>query len=229
MDIPKIKKMISEPKIYAIMVRSMRGQALHIGVYFTLEEAYSSARKQLESFSPHFVGEAVDIDLWNSIPIRQALTGAIGEEIIETTSSEPQNNFSSGEENILNDEVINNLFGLSLKKDKKELPNNISSELKPPKPIEKPLLNTTSLTIEEQILSIKKIKEEIVKQKNTLMKDLIRQCDIQGVEKLKTLLGANAYRYVIEEIKRLPLSTRNRLKKGSVDIHPRQDFKEDNK
>jgi len=69
----KLKKMIAEPKVYALMVRSDRGSVLHLGVHFSLEEAYAAARTRMQSIATHKVGEAMDIDLWNCMPARECI------------------------------------------------------------------------------------------------------------------------------------------------------------
>ena len=68
MEFPKIKKMLSEPKVYALLVRARSGELLHIGVHFSLEEAYSVASKRMEILHGFDPEEPVDIDLWNSVP-----------------------------------------------------------------------------------------------------------------------------------------------------------------
>jgi len=74
---PNLKQKILEPKIYALIVKSIKGQVLHLGVHFTLEEAYAAACKKMQDFSPHTIGENIDIDLWNSTPVRQVIVQSL--------------------------------------------------------------------------------------------------------------------------------------------------------
>lgn len=69
----KLNRMIMEPKVYALLVKSTRGQVLHMGVHFSLEEAYAAARVRMQTLAPHQVGEAMDIDLWNCMTVRECL------------------------------------------------------------------------------------------------------------------------------------------------------------
>ena len=69
--ISNLKREIMEPKVFAVMVRSENAQALYLGVHFSLEEAYSSAVKTLPGWKP---GDNTDIDLWNSMPAKLAVS-----------------------------------------------------------------------------------------------------------------------------------------------------------
>lgn len=65
-----IKKSTSESKLFAMIVTSKFGQILYMGTHFSLDEAYSSARRKIESIAPHNPNDSVDIGLWNSMPAR---------------------------------------------------------------------------------------------------------------------------------------------------------------
>lgn len=69
----KIKKLTLEPRVYALLVKSAMGQVMHLGVHYSLDEAYGVARTQLEKLVQHAEGESVDIDMWHSIPARDML------------------------------------------------------------------------------------------------------------------------------------------------------------
>lgn len=62
------RKTTIEPKVFALIVSSKMGQRLHLGVHFTLEEAYAAARAEMNSLGVHGASEAVNIDLWNTLP-----------------------------------------------------------------------------------------------------------------------------------------------------------------
>lgn len=70
-----IKKSITEAKMFAMIVTSKYGQILYMGVHFNLDEAYSVARRKIESIAPHNPNDSVDIGLWNSIPAKVVMEG----------------------------------------------------------------------------------------------------------------------------------------------------------
>jgi hypothetical protein len=180
MDILNLKKMILEPKVYTMIVHSARGQILHLGVHFTLEEAYSAACKRMEILAPHKYGEAIDIDMWNSMPVRQV----IAEIIAPNNIGEPI--MTQGDERtqgaILEDTVIPLIQSILDQAIPGALPK---TEEMPPK---------VEATLDEKIYELKKTK-------NKLMKQLILDGNIEQVEKLKNLLDTNSRRYVLEQIK----------------------------
>ena len=69
----KIKKAVLEPRFYALLVRSIRGQVLHTGVHFSLDEAYSAARTKMNMMARHNPGDSVDIELWNCMSAKDCL------------------------------------------------------------------------------------------------------------------------------------------------------------
>lgn len=178
----KVKKMVSEPKVYALMVESAHGQVLHLGVHFTLEEAYSTARRKMESLSSHTPGEAMDIDLWSMIPARQLIAQLLDPSSFNENSpksdSETVKETSAFSEQ--DEEGINQLPE-SLKKILLSGPNN-----------KKLPVNST---MKDHI-------QEVKEKKNRLMKKLIVEGDVEQVEKLKDLLGPNSRKYVLQAIKR---------------------------
>lgn len=66
-----------EPQIFAMVVSSKMGQRLHIGVHFSLEDAYAVARTEMEALGQHKPGDAVDIQLWNMVPAHDVLNKMI--------------------------------------------------------------------------------------------------------------------------------------------------------
>jgi hypothetical protein len=74
MDIfSNLNRMVLEPKVFAIVVKSPSGQAVHIGVHFSLEDAYAAASRKMETLPAYKPGEPIDIDLWNSLSARQVV------------------------------------------------------------------------------------------------------------------------------------------------------------
>lgn len=69
----KLKKFSYEPKVYCLLVSSAHGQILHIGVHFTLEEAYSAARAKMQTLFVHGIGESIEIEMWNNMDIKEIL------------------------------------------------------------------------------------------------------------------------------------------------------------
>ena len=75
----RLKRMTYEPKIFALLVSSIHGQILHLGVHFTLEEAYAAAKAKIQSVSVHKIGDSVDIDLWNVLEMKEIVMNAMEE------------------------------------------------------------------------------------------------------------------------------------------------------
>jgi hypothetical protein len=120
MDILKnIKKEVLEPKIYAILVHSMRGQVLHLGIHFTLDEAYGDACKQLETISPHRPGEAKDMDMWNTIPIRQVIAGIVDENKIGDLAGFLDNNAEQEHLSGFGDTILHSISSKPIKTNEK--------------------------------------------------------------------------------------------------------------
>lgn len=190
MDIP-IKKAVSEPKVFALMVESARGQVLHLGVHFSLEEAYAAARQRMDTLSPTFQGEAIDIDLWNSMSARQVIaqlmdpskvSGLVQEALPEGTPGEPMDtNIITGPTFIVGDS----------RGDISKFPEMLQKLLKKPGAV-RPLVHAT---VGEQVQDIKS-------KRNELMKKLISDGDVAQVEKLKSVLGSYSHRYVLKQIEK---------------------------
>jgi len=172
------EKMNIEPKIYAVLVKSNRGQFLHIGAHHSLDEAYSRARSAMEGFIPHDKGESIDLDLWNTVSTDK-LSKNIDQELGEITK-------------------IGNVIPLT--------GNNIPPILRAilgglPLDEESQFPESHKHTIDDYVQDFKS-------SKNTLMKELIKAGDVTKVEKVKELLGTNARRYVLKAIeKKKPVDT----------------------
>ena len=65
------RKQVLEPKIYAVIARASQAAILHLGVHFTLEEAFEAARRQLVASGAIKDGTPVEMDLWSSTTARE--------------------------------------------------------------------------------------------------------------------------------------------------------------
>ena len=189
MDIfTKLKRTVTEPKIYAVMVESARGQVLHLGVHFSLEEAYSAARQRMEVLAPHSQGEAMDIDLWNTIPARQAIAQLMdpswANELVKLPEGAPENPVDSHLAPVNQGQIVAGNF-----------PPMLQKLLERPGAVQPIATPTTIPTISDHIKDIKT-------KKNELMKKLIDDGSISQVEKLKSLLGPYSRRYVLRAIEK---------------------------
>ena len=181
----KIKRQVLEPKIFTLLVSSAHGQVLHLGVHFSLEEAYAAARKRMELLSPHTQEEAIEMQLWNSMPARQAIA-----HIIDPSKAEA----------LFNPEHTQTItpFASGVFVGNGKLPPLLEDLMKAAKPLIKNSLNDQPTTVIDHI-------QELKNSKNNLMKKLIEDGDENQVERAKWLLGAYSKRYVLKAIgKKLP-------------------------
>lgn len=207
MDTNKIKRAVLEPKVYALIVSSTRGQVLHLGVHFSLEDAYAHARKRLETLAIHTPGEAMDIQLWNSMPARQVMAHLTEPSKLEELGKALANTMPLPAETtihpIANGVIIEGMGKLPpilealLSMGEQVYPNPTATPVKKENPMETPP------TVNEYIQDLKD-------SKNDLMKKLIDDGDVAQVEKFKGLLGGNSRRYVLKAIEK------NALKKSTV-------------
>lgn len=65
--IPKIKKQVFEPSVYAMTVRYSGGEILYVGVHYSMDQAYHAARERLTELHNPDPRESVEIDLWTAI------------------------------------------------------------------------------------------------------------------------------------------------------------------
>ena len=184
--------MVFEPKIYALVVTSEKGQVLHLGVHFSLEEAYAAARKRMESLVSHTVGEAMDIELWNTLPAREVLTQftdpMYAADIVPLPEGTPKKPV---------DTTINEGEAISM-------------ELGPtglPLLLEKLINESTIGPSEKDTSTLHDHIKDLKKSKNHLMQKLISEGDITAVERVKGLLGNNSRKYIIDAILKKNKST----------------------
>jgi hypothetical protein len=175
--------MVSEPKIYAVLVESARGQVLHLGVHFSLEEAYAAARVRMESLTPHSKGEAMDIDLWNTMPARQAIAQLMDPSWANELVKLPESNGETPVDSRVQTGPVEQV-------DPQKLSSMLDSLFLKPATEEKQPAETT---INDYVQGIKT-------KKNALMKKLIQDGDVAQVEKFKSVLGPYSRRYVLKQI-----------------------------
>jgi len=191
----KLKRMVVEPKIYAILVTSSRGQILHIGVHFSLEEAYTVARSRMEEFTPHQPGEAIDIELWNTMSARQMLTQIIESTQISLDGKEPKKSNTNKPHSVV---------------DRSSFPQAIMEIMSAADPIEfiekmgadgivKVKKFPTKVKAEN---TVKDHARDVRRRKNALMKKLIDEGDVAQVTKMRDILDSNSQKYVLDAIEK---------------------------
>ncbi len=175
--ISKLKRMVTEPKIFSLLLSSDKGQLLYLGIHFSLEEAYSSAKEKMSSLPHVRREESIDIELWNSIPARHVIS-----QIIDPSYFGPEIGMADGATNrapgdieyikeILNlDEILKNnkMKGV----DGKEVDGSVTDDVK-----------------------------EIRRLKNKLIKKIITSENQEGIEDAKSVLGSSSIKYITEKIK----------------------------
>lgn len=184
----KIKRTVTEPKIYAVLVESSRGQVLHLGVHHSLDEAYAAARGRIEMLSPHNPAEAIDVDLWNSMPARQAIAQLMdpswANELVKLPEGAPENPVDIHLATVNQGQIVTGNF-----------PPMLQKLLERPRAVQPIATPKATPTISDHIKDIKT-------KKNELMKKLIDDGSISQVEKLKSLLGPYSRRYVLRAIEK---------------------------
>ena len=178
MDISNIRKQVSEARVYAVLVRSSRGSALHLGIHFSLDDAYATARARMQAMAPHSPTEAIDIELWNVMSARQAVAqfvdpsaGGVDELLKRIQSLPPITQVEQGANTPLS--PINYL--------PKETPSTTPAKPSP------------QGTLKDSVQSVRE-------SRNVLMKQLITQGDLTLVDKFKEILGPSSSRYVKQAI-----------------------------
>ena len=193
MDIlSNLKRTVSEPKIYAMVVKASRGQILHLGVHFSLDEAYSSARRHVEALNLGVPGEAMDIDLWSNLPAREVIAqfiepSKIGEliAVLPGTPVEPVDAASSPQAFPTMTQITS-------------VPPELLAAIATMDTTIKKTLNETS-SLNDQIKDLKETK-------NRIMRKLIDEGDVVQVEKVKSLLGSYSVKYILKAIENKNIS-----------------------
>lgn len=182
-----IQKMNLEPKIYSLLVKTPRGNVIHLGIYFTLEDAFSAARVKIEGIDPLKEGENIDLDLWTSLTAREVMAGLSDPSKADGIATMPFTGITSTSKKLTQNELP-------------EFIDFLISEIGLPRKED----SSTTLTEKEvtEKLSLKEHVEDMYCSKNNLMKKLISEGDIDKVAKLKSLLGSYSTKYVLSKIEK---------------------------
>lgn len=188
MDISRIKKVAAEPSVYAIIIRSTLGQALYLGVHFTLDEAYLSAQKKFETLGSGIAGEITNLEIWSSLAARDILAQfvepgnieAFINSIIDPGSGTPITGAEGFASHIMKIAVKN--------KDYK----NVSSAARKAENL--PSVDIDN-SVEDYVISAKAAK-------NALMKKIIEGGDASKIDKLKSVLNSYDRRYLADTIEK---------------------------
>ena len=172
-----LKKQVTEPKIFALIVKSPHASILHLGIHFSLEEAYTSARQRMEAFTPHEKGDNIDIDLWNSLSAREVIVQLINPTHIDKTFIEKDTNSPATSQSTLGDLI------------KKELATQVLKTFPEQKAEQK------NLSVIDQVRDIKKAK-------NSLLQTLIDIGDINEITRVKGAITKNEKSYILKQIEK---------------------------
>ena len=191
----KLKRMVSEPKVFALMVSSQRGQILYLGIHFSLEEAYSAARQKMETFAQHKPGDAVDIDLWNAVSAREVITKFIEPSEIDKIFALPK-----GASKTPIDRTIERIMSSA-----EDMPNEMFDAIGMMEDIVQKVTMEPNPDGKLPLIIRKRPKREATtedrlreakKTRNDLMKKLIADGDVKQVEKASGFLGPSSVKYV---------------------------------
>ena len=85
--IPRLKRLLVEPRIYALILQSRRGAVLHLGVHYSLDEAIAAATPTVMAISPAKHGEKPLIDMYTSLGAGDVIRALIAPEALKPTDS----------------------------------------------------------------------------------------------------------------------------------------------
>lgn len=189
----KLKKMVVEPKVYSMLVKSVHASLLHVGVHFSWEDAYVAASKRLNTIAVHKTGEQIDVEYWNSMTVRDVIVQAFDpNKVIQDAKSilpDPPNPFAHippvimGHGNIA--DLIKSLMEFG------ESKNSLPKLIKIPDMLLDPLPPLE--TIQDHV-------DDVKGAKNELLNKLISTGDPLEVEKLGKLITTNEKKYVLKKI-----------------------------
>lgn len=178
-----------EPKVYAVSIKSTRGTVLHMGVHFSLEEAYSAARKRMELLTPHKPGEAMDIDLWNCFSVRDVIVQSFDPNRLvpdpRNVPLDPPNPMQGLGPVFIPDEGMPDLLKAILGVGDIEL-------------VDAPI--SVNMPASGAIHSVQDFVDEVKASKNDLLNKLIETGDTSQVDKLGKFLTANEKKLVLKKI-----------------------------
>lgn len=184
--------MVLEPKVYTLIVRSARGQVLHLGVHFSLDEAYAVAKMKLGALVPHNQGEAMDIDLWNAIPARECVAQFFDPNKVAPAPgsfpADPPNPSAMPQETIIQyggplpEDALKTI--MTFIAEKRGMNMHPASAVDMPKP---------ETSVQDHVIGARVAK-------NKLLQKLVETGDIAEVEKLGKILTSYERKYVTKRI-----------------------------
>jgi hypothetical protein len=72
----RIRNTIAQPKVYSLLLETKKGALLHLGVHYSLDEAYEAAKLQIAATLGTDISdptENMEIDLWSTLRAEEAL------------------------------------------------------------------------------------------------------------------------------------------------------------
>lgn len=195
LNFKNIKREIVEPKIYAILVKSLRGFLLHVGVYFSLDDAYADAKEKLELSAPYEGTDLVIMETWNSMSLREAIFQSInpdkrGEWFLLTPDKIKNKDYPAD----LPEEVIKALDIIKVQDSSPE-------ELEEPEEVEE---------VKEQHEPMAVTSEDLLKEvhivKDSLIKQIIENNDENTLIAADSIFTRSEKRYILHEIKKRVLA-----------------------
>lgn len=198
LNFKNIKREIVEPKIYAILVKSLRGFLLHVGVYFSLDDAYADAKEKLELSAPYEGTDLVIMETWNSMSLREAIFQSInpdkrGEWFVLTPDNIKNKDYPAD----LPEEVIKALDIIKVQDSSPE-------ELQEPEKVE------VEVKAEEQHEPMAVTSEDLLKEvhivKDSLIKQIIENNDENTLIAADSIFTRSEKRYILHEIKKRVLA-----------------------
>lgn len=207
-----INRLVLEPKIYALLAKSKAGEVLHIGVHFSLDEAYSAVSKKIESLPTYEAGQTVDLDLWNCISGKHAIAQLIDPSKAGEVFDIPKDVISVEEEGIHSPvfvqkdiselpQTVIETFPTALQDLIKRVQQNSNKTLDAvkkelaPKKTDFTEFDKTGPTFEDHL-------DLVNDSKNKLMQKLIEDGDVEKVEKVKNILNKASRTYVLKAIEK---------------------------
>lgn len=98
------------PKVYSLVMQSNKGLMLHIGIYYSLDEAIYSARKEFLNSVSHDTKDFIEIKMWAKLNAGNIISSFIDGIPIKSISTQSQTDkrpsFSSPSKTLLSKEVI---------------------------------------------------------------------------------------------------------------------------
>lgn len=78
--IPKLRRMLLDPQLFALVLESRKGAVLHLGIHYSLDEAIRAATPGLLRMAPHKPEDKVGVELWTSLSGEAVINGLLSAE-----------------------------------------------------------------------------------------------------------------------------------------------------